>query len=37
VSFVLRDAVRRLSRNNNGLWLWIPAFAGTTAVGFAEG
>jgi len=26
----LKDAVRRLSRNNNALWLWVPAFAGTT-------
>src|ERR1700736_4221100 len=30
VSLVLGDAVRRLSRNNTGLWLWVPAFAGTT-------
>jgi hypothetical protein len=26
----LKDAVRRLSRNNESLWLWVPAFAGTT-------
>jgi hypothetical protein len=25
VPFVLRDAVRRLSRNDYGLWLWVPA------------
>jgi hypothetical protein len=30
VTPVLKDAVRRLSRNNSGLWLWVPAFAGTT-------
>src|ERR1700732_4543307 len=30
VSRVLRDAVRRLSRDNERLWLWVPAFAGTT-------
>jgi hypothetical protein len=30
VSHVLKDAVRRLSRSNEGLWLWVPAFAGTT-------
>ena len=30
VSHVLKDTVRRLSRNNEGLWLWVPAFAGTT-------
>src|SRR5260221_13208829 len=40
VSLVLGDAVppslklrrtrRRLSRNNTGLWLWVPALAGTT-------
>src|SRR6266478_6434336 len=30
VTPVLRDAVRRLSRNNEWLWLWVPAFAGTT-------
>jgi hypothetical protein len=27
---MLSDAVRRLSRNNEDLWLWVPAFAGTT-------
>ena len=27
---VLRDAVRRPSRNYNRVWLWVPAFAGTT-------
>src|ERR1700689_5163616 len=27
VSRLLRDAVRRLSRNNGGLWLWVPARA----------
>jgi len=30
VSYVMEDAVRRLSRNNEGQWLWVPAFAGTT-------
>jgi hypothetical protein len=30
VSLVLKDAVRRFSRNDNGLWLRVPAFAGTT-------
>src|ERR1700730_2429375 len=30
---VLRDAGRRLSRNKASLWLWVPAFAGTTAWG----
>src|SRR5579872_1306855 len=30
VSRVLEDAVRRLSRNNESLWIWVPAFAGTT-------
>jgi hypothetical protein len=23
----VKDAVRRLSRNEHGLWLWVPAFA----------
>src|SRR3982074_2910851 len=27
------SAGRRLSRNNKRLWLWVPAFAGTTIVG----
>src|SRR6185312_4994643 len=31
VSRVLRDADRRLSRNNADPWLWVPAFAGTTS------
>jgi hypothetical protein len=26
----LRRTGRRLSRNIEGLWLWVPAFAGTT-------
>ena len=30
VSPVVKVAVRRLSRNNYALWLWVPAFAGTT-------
>src|SRR5260370_19919987 len=30
VSLVLRDGGRRLSRNGQRLWLWVPAFAGTT-------
>jgi hypothetical protein len=30
VQSVLGDAVQRLSRNRSGLWLWVPAFAGTT-------
>src|SRR5260221_7524754 len=30
-AFVLRNAVRRLWRNNQRLWLWVPAFAGTTS------
>jgi hypothetical protein len=29
---VLRDALRRLSHNKAGLWLWVPAFAGTTVL-----
>jgi hypothetical protein len=33
VSHVWRDTVRRLSRNNVPLWLWVPAFAGTTMRG----
>jgi len=28
---VLDDAGRWLSRYNKSLWLWVPAFAGTTA------
>jgi len=28
---VLEDAGRWLSRSNSGLWLWVPAFSGTTA------
>src|ERR1700722_10293530 len=31
VSYVSRGAVSRLSRNNVGQGLWVPAFAGTTA------
>jgi hypothetical protein len=27
---ILKHAVRRLSRNDECLWLWVPAFAGTT-------
>ena len=30
MSFVLKDGVRRLSRNRLNRWLWVPAFAGTT-------
>jgi hypothetical protein len=30
VSPVVRNTVRRLWRNNYALWLWVPAFAGTT-------
>ena len=33
VSHVWRDTVRRLSRKNVPLWLWVPAFAGTTMRG----
>jgi hypothetical protein len=32
VSPVVKDAFRRLSRNRQHLWLWVPAFAGTTMV-----
>jgi hypothetical protein len=32
VSLALRDAVRRPLRNNAGLWIWVPAFAGTTGI-----
>src|SRR5437667_3041679 len=31
VALGLEDAVQRLLHNNDGLRLWIPAFAGTTA------
>jgi hypothetical protein len=30
VSLVVSNAVGRLSRHRQGLWLWVPAFAGTT-------
>jgi hypothetical protein len=30
VLVVLKGGVRRLSLNNRGRWLWVPAFAGTT-------
>ena len=30
VLVVLKGGVRRLSLNNSGRWLWVPAFAGTT-------
>src|SRR5882757_4348362 len=29
---VLSGAGRRLFHNNRGLWLWVPAFAGTTVI-----
>ena len=28
VALVLEDDVQRLSHNNDGLWLWVPAFRG---------
>jgi hypothetical protein len=33
VSPAVKKAVRRLSRNNRFLWLWVPAIAGTTGEG----
>src|SRR6185437_14810347 len=32
VSVVLEDAAQRLSRNNRGLWLWVPARASAFAL-----